>query len=110
MNIVPEHSNRYTREAISYALHNGWTLRKSGPRAHTSGLVYCAQADRTGCARAIYSTPRSPEDHAKDLRRAVDRCPHYGHPTHVCRERVMSKYDFTLILTESLELTDDLAD
>ena len=76
MKAVDEHPNRYIREAIAYAVRNGWTLRKSGPRAHTWGLLYCPQADRTGCLRAIYSTPRHPEDHAKDIRRAVDRCPH----------------------------------
>lgn len=76
MQAVADHPNRYIREAIAYALHNGWTLRKSGPRAHTWGLLYCPQADRTGCTRAVYSTPRHPEDHAKDIRRAIDRCPH----------------------------------
>jgi hypothetical protein len=76
MQAVADHPNRYIREAIAYALNNGWMLRKSGPRAHTWGLLYCPQADRTGCIRAVYSTPRSPEDHAKDIRRAVDRCPH----------------------------------
>ena len=76
MKAVADYPNRYIREAIAYALDNGWTLRKSGPRAHTWGLLYCPQADRTGCARAVYSTPRRPEDHAKDIRRAVGRCPH----------------------------------
>ena len=76
MQTVADHQNRYIREAIAYALNNGWTLRKSGPRAHVWGLLYCPQTDRTGCIRAVYSTPRSPEDHARDIRRAVDRCPH----------------------------------
>ena len=76
MKAVADHPNRAIRDAIAYALHNGWTLRTSGPRAHTWGLLYCPQADRTGCRRAVYSTPRSPEDHAKDIRRAVERCPH----------------------------------
>jgi hypothetical protein len=76
MKAMADHPNRAIREAIAYALNNGWTLRKSGPRAHVWGLLYCPQADRAGCTRAVYSTPRSPEDHAKDIRRAVDRCPH----------------------------------
>jgi uncharacterized protein YjbI with pentapeptide repeats len=29
-----------------------------------------------GCRRTVYSTPRKPEGHAKDIRRAVDHCPH----------------------------------
>ena len=47
MKAVADHPNRYIREAIAYALNNGWTLRKSGPRAHAWGLLYCPQADRT---------------------------------------------------------------
>jgi len=111
MQAVADHPNSYIREAIVYALNNGWTRRQSGPRAHAWGLLYCPQADRTGCTRAVYSTPRSPEDHAKDIRRAVDRCPHEGHcPTHLPRDRAMHTYDFTFILAESLALTDDMAD
>ena len=51
-------SNRAIREAIAYALHNGWTLRKSGPRAHTWGLLSCPQADRTGCVRSDLLDPK----------------------------------------------------
>ena len=106
---MADHPNRHICEAIAYGLDNGWTLRQSGPRAHTWGL--CPPADRTGCIRAVYSTPRSSEDHAKDLRRAVHRCPYEGHCTaRLYRYRAMHTYDFTLMLTASLELTDDLAD
>jgi hypothetical protein len=70
------HSNKPIREAVDYALENGWTLKLAGPRAHVWGVLYCHHAERQGCRRAVYSTPRSPEDHAKDIRRAVDRCPH----------------------------------
>ena len=75
-NAVADHPNKHIREAIEYALDHGWTLQKSGPRAHVWGRLLCPRRDRTGCIRAVYSTPRSPEDHAKDIRRAVDRCPH----------------------------------
>ncbi|MYK40526.1 MAG: hypothetical protein F4049_09950 [Gemmatimonadetes bacterium] len=74
---MPEHPNKHIRAAIAYALDHGWTVRRAGPRAHTWGRLYCALRDRTGCARAVYSTPKNPEDHAKDIRRAVDRCPHH---------------------------------
>ncbi|MDA2931148.1 hypothetical protein MYX84_14585 [Acidobacteria bacterium AH-259-O06] len=75
-NPLARHPNKHIRAAIEYALNHGWTLRKSGPRTHIWGRLYCPQRDRTGCARAVYSTPKHPEDHAKDIRRAVDRCPH----------------------------------
>ena len=32
--------------------------------------------DREGCQHAVYCTPRQPEAHARDIRRAVDHCPH----------------------------------
>jgi len=71
-----DHPSKPIREAVDYALSAGWTLRKAGPRAHVWGMLYCPQHDRDGCRRAVYCTPRSPEAHARDIRRAVDRCPH----------------------------------
>lgn len=73
---MAEHPNKHIREAVEYAISAGWTLRRAGARAHTWGLLFCPQRDRSGCRRAVYSTPRSPEDHASDIRQAVDRCPH----------------------------------
>ena len=63
------------QEAVDGALRRdpGVALRSAGPSAPLS-RGWNALAD--GCTRAVYSTPRSPEDHAKDIRRAVDRCPH----------------------------------
>ena len=73
---MANHPNKHIRAAIEYALEHGWALKKAGPRAHVWGRLYCPQGNRSGCARAVYSTPRVPENHAKDIRRAVDRCPH----------------------------------
>jgi hypothetical protein len=74
---MSDHPNKHIRAVIAYALDHGWTCQKAGPRAHTWGRLYCPHSDRTGCVRAIYSTPKNPEDHAKDIRRAIDRCPHH---------------------------------
>jgi len=70
------HPNKHIRAAIDYALDRGWVLRKAAGRAHVWGVLYCARHDRTGCMRQVYSTPRIPEAHARDIRRAVNRCPH----------------------------------
>lgn len=70
------HPNKHIREAVQYAENHGWRVVKAGARAHTWGRIYCPLTSREGCARAVYSTPRSPEDHARDLQRAVDRCSH----------------------------------
>jgi hypothetical protein len=71
---VTSHPNRYIREALKYAEEKGWTIRQSGPRAHAWGVIYCGFGHRE-CWMAIYSTPRNPERHARDIQRTVDRCP-----------------------------------
>lgn len=71
---VADHPNKHIREALRYAVDHGWTIRKSGPRAHAWGVIYCSFGHRE-CWMAIYSTPRNPEAHARDIRRTVDRCP-----------------------------------
>jgi len=73
---MADHPDKLIRAAIQYALDQGWTLRKAGARAHIWGQLYCPHRDRDGCAKAVYSTPRDAQDHAKDIRRAVERCPH----------------------------------
>lgn len=70
------HPNKHIREAIKYAEANGWTFAKAASRAHIFGVLWCPRADRTGCRFRVYSTPRSPQDHARRIRRAVDSCPH----------------------------------
>jgi hypothetical protein len=71
-----DHPNKHIRAAVDYALSSGWSLKKAGPRAHIWGTLYCPRRDRQGCFRFVYCTPRVPEAHARDIRRAVDRCPH----------------------------------
>jgi hypothetical protein len=73
---VNDHPNRHIREAIDYALQRGWRLKKAGPRAHIWGRLFCPQSDREGCMISVFSTPRSPEEHAMWLRHKVDRCRH----------------------------------
>jgi hypothetical protein len=73
-----EHPNKHIRAALDYALSHGWTLRKAGARAHIWGRICCPQHDREGCQFSVFSTPRVPEDYARWIRRAVDRCPHVG--------------------------------
>lgn len=70
------HPNKEIHAAIEYAIEQGWRLVKAGPRAHIWGTLLCPQSDRSGCRRTVYSTPRKPQAHASDIRRAVDRCPH----------------------------------
>jgi len=34
---VADHTNKHIREALEYAEDRGWTIQKSGPRAHAWG-------------------------------------------------------------------------
>ena len=47
------------------------------PRPDTVwGYMRCCEASRSGCEASVWSTPRNPGNHAKQLRRAIERCPH----------------------------------
>jgi hypothetical protein len=50
----------------------GWRWRKMG---HW-GRLFCPQADQDGCQIGVNSTPRNAGDHSRQIRRAIDRCPH----------------------------------
>lgn len=70
------HPNKEIEEAIQYAEGNGWRAKKS--KGHCWGRLLCGQGDTTGCQMSIWSTPQNPENHAKQIRRFVDRCSHEG--------------------------------
>jgi hypothetical protein len=73
---MADHPNKHIRAAVQYAIDQGWTLKKAGGKAHIWGRLFCPHGDREGCIQSVCSTPRVPESHAKDIRRAVDKCPH----------------------------------
>ncbi len=66
------HPNKEIEDAVAYAEAEGWTLRKLG---HW-GRLFCAQADRNGCQVGVNGTPRNPGTHARQIIRAINRCPH----------------------------------
>lgn len=68
----PRHPQKEVEEAVAYAEARGWTWR---PMGHW-GRLFCPYADRGGCQTGVNSTPRNPGHHARQIRRAVDRCPH----------------------------------
>ena len=68
------HPDKEIEGAIAYAEQRGW--RVVPVSGHAWGCLYCAWADRDGCMVSIWSTPRSAGNHARDLVRAIDRCPH----------------------------------
>jgi hypothetical protein len=73
---MPRHPNKEIQAALEYAQRMGWTVIKSA-KGHCWGIIRCPHG-RGGCQKSVWSTPKSPQDHAKDIRRFVDKCPHGG--------------------------------
>jgi len=72
------HPNKEIEAALQYAEAKGWKVTKAGKSGHAWGRMQCPKnsgcRDRKYCQRSIWSTPRSPENHAHLIRRAVDGC------------------------------------
>ena len=71
-----KHPSKDIEAAIRYAESKGWRYKKAGGSAHAWGRLLCLQQDRDGCSLSIWSTPRDPAVHAKQIRHRVDNCPH----------------------------------
>ena len=74
----PRHPNKHIERAVSYAESLGWRFEKSN--GHAWGFLLCPQHTREGCSVGVFSTPRQPENHARQLTRIVDHCPHRDTP------------------------------
>lgn len=68
----PKHPKPEVEEAVQYAEDKKWTWRKLG---HW-GRLFCPQADQDGCQVGVFSTPKNAGNHARQIKRAIDRCPH----------------------------------
>ncbi len=71
---MARHLNKEIEAALKYAREKGWTVITS-PKGHCWGMIRCAHG-RGGCQKSVWSTPKSPENHADAIRRFVDHCPH----------------------------------
>ena len=70
----PRHPDKHVEAAIRYAERRGWRVLVGG--SHAWGFLLCPEQSRSGCRLHVWSTPRDPFVHAKDLRRQVDGCGH----------------------------------
>jgi hypothetical protein len=68
------HPKKDIEAAIQYAEDHGWRVLEGG--SHVCGFLYCPERTRAGCRLHVFSTPRNPFAHARDLRRGVDACQH----------------------------------
>jgi hypothetical protein len=76
------HPNKEVEAALAHAETNGWRIEVGG--AHAWGKMYCpynSEECRCGlhCITSIWSTPKNPENFAKQVRKVVDKC--IAHPT-----------------------------
>ena len=69
------HPKKEVEAAISAAEEAGWTVNQTSS-GHRWGVMLCGETSRSGCQISIWSTPRNPGNHANQIRRALDRCPH----------------------------------
>jgi hypothetical protein len=75
------HSKKGIADALNYAEKNGWCV-ESGGKGHAWGNSICPYNDadcRCGdyCIISVWSTPKSPGNHTRHIKRVVDNCmPH----------------------------------
>ncbi len=74
----PRHPDKEIEAAVTYAEQHGWVWFKV--KGHAWGKLYCTRHDRDGCRLFVWSTPKSPGNHARQLKRMVDHCPHKDEP------------------------------
>ncbi len=72
-----KHPNKDIEDAIKYAEENGWRVETGG--SHAWGKMYCPYNDkecRCGefCQSSIWSTPKNPTNHARQIKRVIDNC------------------------------------
>ena len=72
----PKHPSRTIEDAIRYAGEKGWQYVPAGKSSHAWGRLKCPESSRDGCILSVWSTPKSSENHARQIRRGVDSCNH----------------------------------
>lgn len=70
------HPSKEIEQAILYAEKHGWIYKDTGQSSHAWGRLLCPLHTREGHQMSIWSTPRDDMNHAKQIRRLVDRCEH----------------------------------
>jgi hypothetical protein len=61
----PRHQNKHVEAAIQKAERDGWRIQFGG--SHAWGFLLCKEMSRTDCRVTVYSTPRNPESHARQI-------------------------------------------
>jgi hypothetical protein len=67
------HPNKHIEDAVQHAESLGWRVHASN--GHAWAIISCPFGERGGCGTSVWSTPKVPENHARHIRRDVDKCP-----------------------------------
>jgi len=70
---MKKHPNKHIRDAIDYALQNGWVIIDTGKSGHSFCRLKCVLGHNEH-QMSIWSTPKSPENHAKQILNKVKQC------------------------------------
>jgi hypothetical protein len=70
-----DHPDKDLREAVDYALSEGWHVEKAtGGSAHPWGKLFCPGGRACCMAIVVYSTPKQPRRRADQIHKKVDQC------------------------------------
>ena len=67
------HTNKEINQAIQYAIEHGWHIVNSGKSSHSHCRLRCNFGHHEH-QMSIWSTPKNPQNHAKQIIRKVDEC------------------------------------
>lgn len=70
---MAKHPNKHIQEALEYAQKHGWEIIPSGKSSHSFCRLRCKRGHNEH-QMSVWSTPRSPENHAKQIIRKVKEC------------------------------------
>ena len=66
------HTDKEVEDAVRYAESQGW--RVEAGQNHAKFKLLCPFADRSGCMIFVWSTPRNASNHARQIRRMIEKC------------------------------------
>ncbi|SNY63121.1 hypothetical protein SAMN02744775_00907 [Enterobacter sp. CC120223-11] len=72
--MMKEHPDKHIRAAIRYAVSKGWIFVPGGHSAHCYGRLKCGIPEHRLHMMSVWSTPGSPQNHARQIIRKVDSC------------------------------------
>ena len=78
-----KHPSKDIEMALQYAEEQGWQISKTTGSSHCWGYMRCPENSKDcwngmHCQTSIWSTPRSTGNHAKAIKRIVDKCQFLG--------------------------------